>query len=136
MNKWIQEYQCVSCIRCSSDNCYIESAVSIACYNHRLGTFLSNAGNIFLGLPVGFNRPGPYERKVEIFETFEGFNITWGKYDKFNCPVWKYKNEHGHIIVRGLSPRINIPFLHIFLEDCSDDIQCIEIYENDIENMD
>lgn len=136
MNKWIKEYQCPGCIA-DGELCFKESTMSISCSNHVPGTIVASVGTIFLGLPSGFNRIGPFkEMKIEIFETFEGCNIVWGKYDKFNVPVWKYKNEHGHIIVRGISPRINSPFFHIFLEDCNDKIDCLEIYEDDIKTMD
>ena len=48
----------------------------------------------------------------------------------------EYKNEVTHTIVRGLPPRINCPFLHIYLEDCIDKINYLEITDSDIEDMD
>jgi hypothetical protein len=52
---------------------------------------------------------------------------TNGLYDNFNIPVWKYLDEHGNTLVRGLKPRINTPFLHVFLWDARDEIQCLEL---------
>jgi hypothetical protein len=63
--------------------------------------------------------------KPNIFEKFED---GWG-YNEFNYPAWKHLNENGHTIVRGLSPRINVPFIHIFLENCREKINCFEITE-------
>ena len=71
-----------------------------------------------------------------IFKNEEEFVNSWGKYDKFNMPVWKFKNADGNIIVRGLSPRTNSPFIHIFLYDCFDKINCLEITKKDQEGMD
>ena len=39
-------------------------------------------------------------------------------------------------LVRGLSPRINKPFLDIYLKDVRDKINCFEIFKEDIESMD
>ncbi len=132
MNQWISEYQCYGCSMCY-DDCYEPwDEKIIACKNHNAGTLMSNAGIIFLGLPKGFCRIGPVKNMIiEIFKNFDGMH-----YDKFNIPVWKYKNENNHVIVRGIRPRLNQPFLHIFLENCIDKIKCLEIYDIDINLMD
>lgn len=49
---------------------------------------------------------------------------------------WKHLSKDGHTFVRGLMPRLNEPFLHIFLENCIDKIDCLEITQEDIDNMD
>ena len=83
-------------------------------------------------MPKGFNRLGNNENiKIYIFE-----NIENEQYDKFNVPVWKHLNKAGHTIVRGIQPRLNYSFIHIFLEDCLDKIDCINITDDDILNMD
>ena len=76
------------------------------------------------------------------------FKKVWGtSYNKFNVPVWVHLNKHGDTIVRGLSPRINCPFLHVFLNTKPKDIQdmlfeakmpapCIELQAEDLEEMD
>jgi len=84
-------------------------------------------------MPKGFDRCGVDEKL--IIHIFEKFDDGWG-YNKFNIPVWKYKDDIGSTLVRGLSPRINAPFLHIFLEDCRDKIDCLEITDEDIAEMD
>ncbi|RPJ70156.1 MAG: hypothetical protein EHM20_15690 [Alphaproteobacteria bacterium] len=72
---------------------------------------------------------------IKIFKTFHDLEKNWA-YDKFNVPVWKHLNESNHVLIRGLSPRINMPFLHIVLENCMDQINCLEITNKDIAEMD
>ena len=109
----IEIYQCPGCVVGSDIECY-EEGFNIECTKHITGTSISQIGTIFLGLPKGFNRKSVFkDMKINIFETFETFEKGW-KYDKFNIPVWKYLDEHKNTIVRGLSPRINMPFIHIF----------------------
>lgn len=128
----IQNYQCNGCVSGPYPKCYEESRSlgEISCENHCPGTWLSGVGKIFLGLPKGFNRLGHCD-KTKIF-MFKKFKDGWG-YEIFNIPVWKYKDEFGNVIVRGLSPRINLPFIHIFLEDCLDEIDC-ELITNEMIN--
>ena len=134
----IKEYQCSGCVNGPPFACYKTNQTvpgQIQCMNHIPGTFFSHQGQIFLGLPQGFNRlgPGPVEN-MKLF-IFPEFMDGWG-YDMFNVPVWKYRDKFGHIIVRGLCPRSNSPFLHIFLEDCLDRIDCREITNADLQTMD
>ena len=58
------------------------------------------------------------------------------KYNKWNIPTWKHLNEDGHTLVRGISPRTNLPFIDIFLEDCVSKIDCLEISQEEINAMD
>jgi len=128
----IEEYQCSGCVSGCDISCFGSHVIGVGCGKHYAGTMLSYVGNIFLGLPKGFNRLGNFkDMKPRIFENFEG-----SQYDKFNVPVWKYLTENGHTLVRGISPRINAPFIDIYLENCIDKIQCLEITESDIEAMD
>ena len=135
MNKNIEnailEYQCSGCIGANVDECYTKGTFE-ECSGHVAGTYISGVGKIFLGMPKGFNRLGNNENiKIYIFE-----NIENEQYDKFNVPVWKHLNKAGHTIVRGIQPRLNYSFIHIFLEDCLDKIDCINITDDDILNMD
>lgn len=137
----IERYQCSGCISGSDTSCFKENKISggIGCGNHFSGTIISGGvGKIFLGLPNGFNRLGQSkDMKPTIFRSFKDFiDSDWGKYDNFNVPVWKHLDKHGNTIVRGLMPRRNEPFLHIFLENCVSQIHCIEISQDDIKNMD
>lgn len=131
----IEDYQCSGCI-CGSDvSCFENNQTGgVGCGKHNPGTFISNIGKIYLGMPNGFNRLGFAEKmKPNIYENFE--SSDW-HYNTWNVPVWKYKNDKGHTFVRGIMPRRNEPFLHVFLEDCLDKINCLELSKSDIEGMD
>ena len=107
----IEEYQCPGCV-CGSDvTCgKYKKSDTLACGGHCAGTTVSGIGRIFLGMPKGFNRLGPdKDLTIWIYDNIKDFT-----YDKFNIPVWKYKNSNGHIFVRGIMPRLNQAFLQIF----------------------
>lgn len=133
--KAIEEYQCSGCSIGSDMKCFSQNEQSgVGCGSHSAGTFVSQVGKILLGMPKGFNRLGLYESlKPIINNTFEGSD---GEYDKFNIPVWKHLNDDGHTLVRGIMPRKNEPFIHIYLENCMDKINCLEITKEDIKGMD
>lgn len=135
IKKAIEEYQCPGCV-CGMDiRCYkpCEDGEGVQCDKHACGTLMTGAGLFFLGMPKGFNRTGQleHEQKVLIFEKakdYLGFNM-------WNVPVWKHL-DGCNTIVRGLSPRINYPFIHVYLENCMDKIDCLEITKDDIDSMD
>jgi len=132
IKKFVTEYQCSGCGNGDFPDCYTsdDRSKSISCTSHVPGTMIAGIGKIFISLPVGFCQLGIYDdMKIHIFEEYK-------EYDKFNVPVWKYLDSNGNTIVRGLSPRINQPFLHIFKGDHISDIMCIEITDADIEFMD
>ena len=131
----IKEYQCMGCTCGEYPECFKpDPKGGVGCGKHITGTSISGVGHILLGLPNGFNRTGKYsDLNPVIFETYE--SSDW-KFDKFNVPVWKHFNKDGHTIVRGIMPRRNEPFIHIFLEDCREKIDCIEISEQEISEMD
>jgi hypothetical protein len=130
----VKEYQCCGCVGENVNKCYVVHQFGgVGCGKHRAGTTMSFIGKIFLGLPNGFNRLGQHEDLVpKIYKTFPDSS----EYDKWNVPVWKYLNEKGHTLIRGIMPRKNEPFLHIILEDCLDKIDCQEITQDDIDYMD
>lgn len=131
MNEWIKEYQCPGCIN-YPEECYKPKIDGIECENHLPATRQLHVGLLFLGLPKGFCRLGVFKKMtLEIFTKFNPEN-----YDKYNIPVWKYKNKNNHVLVRGLMPRINQPFLHIYLVDCLNKINCLELSHDDITSMD
>jgi len=130
---FVKEYQCIGCV--SGGNCFEKDPYSESCDKHCAGTLATGIGSFFLGLPKGFCRKGESPLKVQIFKTFSDLQKSWA-YDKFNVPVWKHLNAQGHTLVRGLSPRVNTPFLHIVLENCISQIDCLEITSKDIEEMD
>jgi len=109
--------------------------------------FWTTIGKIFLGMPKGFDRMGLIDKMpLHIFESFETFKKEWNRpsingatssgYDEWNVPVWKFLDERGNTLVRGLSPRVNSPFLHLILEDCRDKISCLEVTKEMHEGMD
>lgn len=128
----ITEYQCCGCTNGPAMTCYKKADHGYGCEGHYPGTIAGGIGTILLGMPKGFDRVGPVNWfRPQIFEKYEQ-----GKYDMYNIPVWKHLDENGHTMVRGLSPRINQPFLHIFLEDCRDKVDCLEITKKEQEGMD
>lgn len=132
----IEEYQCSGCVSGSDISCFESNKNGgVGCGKHHAGTIIfPGIGNIFLGLPNGFNRLGKNtEMKPFIFEKYE--DSEWD-YKKFNIPVWKYLNVNRNTIIRGLQARINTPFLHVFLENCIDKINCLEISQDDVNDMD
>lgn len=130
----IEEYQCTGCLKGSGISCFASNPQGgIGCGSHKAGTYMSSVGAFFLGMPKGFNRTNNQDGLKPII--FQNFADGWG-YTKYNVPVWKYLSEDGHTFVRGISPRINSPFVHVFLENCIAQIDCIEITEQDIKYMD
>lgn len=147
----VKTYQCPGCSQGYFPKCFNKSIYGENCRNHAPGTFSLGPGLLFLGVEKGFNRLGPLSAKIMplcIYKDEEQFRYDFspqykatsfkdnGLYDNFNVPVWKYLDENGNTFVRGLSPRINTPFLHIFLWDARDKIHCLEITKSDIESMD
>jgi hypothetical protein len=132
VKKAVEKYQCCGCTCGSNAYCFTENpAGGVGCGKHSAGTYVFGVGAISLGLPFGFNRYGVFgDMKPNIFEIFED------EYDIYNVPVWKYRSKDGHTVVRGLIPRRNEPFLHIFLEDCMDKINCAVISQELVDYMD
>jgi hypothetical protein len=135
--KAIEEYQCSGCV-CGSDiECgkfKKDGSLNIACSAHVAGTRGSpHIGRFFLGMPKGFNRIGEQDTlSIHIFTTQDDQN-TQREYDHFNLPIWKQKNDSGHIFIRGYVPRLNQGFLHIILAGNYEFINCHEI---DIDTID
>lgn len=134
IKKAIEKYQCSGCANGGNISCFSTYSSGIGCGKHYAGTMISNIGSIFLGMPKGFNRLGiNNDLKPNIFQKFE--DCDW-KYNQWNVPVWKYLNPERHTMVRGFIPRLNGSFIHIFLENCMDKINCLEMTEEDIDKMD
>ena len=131
----IQEYQCPGCGKGPYPECFRKSEISSSCDGHYPGTIRSSFGTIFLGMPKGFNRLGPIVEKACPIAIFENESNMW-EYDKFNVPCWKYLDVHGNTIIRGLSPRINMPFIHVLLWDAREKVNCLEITNDMLEAMD
>jgi hypothetical protein len=151
----IQEYQCPGCVSGPYPECRTKQNLGgVSCGSHCPGTMVSGIGTIFLGMERGFNRLGRVEPKqlpLLIFENEKQFEQDWrstsidgidgveipiSMYSKMNVPCWKYLDKHGNTIVRGMSPRKNAPFIHIHLWDARWRIQCVEITDDLIKQMD
>lgn len=129
----VEEYQCSGCVSGPYEKCFEKRDNGVGCKKHCPGTMAMGAGTLFLGMPKGFNRLGPIKSEhcpLIIYEDYTGFC------DKLNIPTWKYLDEHGNTLVRGLSPRVNMPFLHVYLKDVRDKINCLELTKEEIEAMD
>jgi hypothetical protein len=142
IKKAVETYQCPGCSLGGDTSCYEKSPLSDGCRKHSAGTSIGTFVKFFLGMPKGFNRPGvsmheEHSLKIDIFRSFdEVWDTPREPYDKWNIPVWKHLDENGHTLVRGLSPRNNSPFLHVILENCMDRIDCFEVSEQMIDEMD
>ncbi len=139
IKKAVETYQCPGCVKGHDTKCYTpepegQGVNGFGCGDHFAGTLiLPGVGKIFLGMPKGFCRLGAHdELRPRIFKTFTEECV----YDKYNVPTWKHLNKDGHTLVRGQMPRRNETFLHIYLEDCRDKIDCVEITRAEINAMD
>lgn len=135
LKKAIEEYQCTGCIKGCDISCYEpKEGFGIGCGKHFAGTYISSIGKVFLGMPKGFNRLGKSEEtKIQIYNSYE--ECDW-KFDMWNIAIWKHLDKNGNTLVRGIMPRRNEPFIHVFLENCIDKINCFEITEEHINQMD
>lgn len=133
IEKAVTGYQCCGCVKGPAMTCYIKSDYGDGCGAHCPGTIAGGIGTVMLGIDTkGFNRVGPLKGFLpQIFEKYSEL-----QYDMYNVPIWKHLNEEGHTLVRGLAPRLNQPFLHIYLEDCRDRISCVEITKDQVAAMD
>ncbi len=132
IKKAVAEYQCLGCTCGSDPDCY-EKGNNFECGKHVAGTIMMPIGTIYLGMPKGFNRQGP--TNLIDFNIFPLLSDGWN-YDIYNVPTWKYLDKNGNTLVRGMSPRVNKTFIHIFLENCINGINCLEITEADLSEMD
>ncbi len=132
----VKEYQCPGCVNGPYVGCFKVKNVGVGCGSHCAGTAVSSIGAIFLGLPKGFNRKGDSKMMdVTIFKTYMEASNGWG-YDWLNIAVWKYLDERGNTIVRGMSPRINYSWVHVILGDCRAKFGCYEVTEANINMID
>lgn len=103
--------------------------------DHHPATYVSNIGKIYLGMPKGFNRLGNINDMVlMIFENYDQYIKFYTL--PYNVPCWKYLDEYGNTLIRGLMPRVNRPYICVVLGNIIEKINCIEITIKDIEEMD
>lgn len=130
----VENYQCTGCVN-TPFKCYDQSNFGKSCDRHVIGTRKPNIGKILLGMPKGFTHVGQNNIEIEIFSSFEEFSKTW-KYDFLNFPVWKYLGQDGNTLVKGTKPRVNINFIHIFIGNCMDKIECQELTQDFLDSID
>ena len=137
----IREYQEPGAVSDFDETDFKQNGTGVEWSDHCPGTMFFPGGIVFLGMPKGFNKAqiaGTFETiKITMFASWENFleAFRYG-YNFLNIPVWKYKNENGHTFIRGLSPRTNYIFLHIILEDVMDKVDCLEITEEHLDQID
>lgn len=92
------------------------------CESHVLGTFImGGAGNIALGMPKGFNRPGWCQLEKRTHNQMPIYCWPKGTFDAaqifnpFNIPVWALEYE-GDLFVRVAQPRTG-NFVTLVIED-------------------
>lgn len=116
----VELFQCPGCVIGGSTTCgkfklkLCEEGGGF-CESHVLGTMMTGAGHIALGLPKGFNRPGPDDSRQQTRNKMDIRLWTTGKaprWDLLNVPVWALENE-GFLFVRTYLPRINCTFLDV-----------------------
>jgi len=116
MIEMIKKFQCCGCVNGPDPKTCPQSHPSCdygtSCSNHVSGTIMSYAGNIFLGLPKGFDRKGTGETVVRLWA--KGHAPDW---DRFNVPVWAMHWE-GYMLVRTFVPRLSAS--HIDVVDADD----------------
>lgn len=149
--EFINTYQCPGCINGDgTDNCntYEYDDTINCCTGHCPGTTIYPGGTIMLGFPTGFNKVGIFGEVQDIasvvpLQMFLPENDLW--YDHLNIPVWMRLDEHGNTLVRGIHPRLNVPFLHVLIGDRRKEInnsgdvygfKCIELTEDDLNKID
>jgi hypothetical protein len=114
VRKMVEEFVCSGCVGAPGD-CYEPldggNAYGYGCKRHVLGTFALPFGHFALGLPKGFNRPGPNDGRdktrntmlIRLWPAGEGKSPEW---DHLNVPVWAMEKD-GFLFVRTYMPRIN-----------------------------
>lgn len=144
----VKTYQCQGCVNGSHPFCYKKDTMGSGCSAHCPGTIMLGVGHLFLGMEKGFNRIGPIQdgqMHIQIFTDAKEKIVapnqcsaftSKGLYDNFNVPVWKYLDEHGNTLVRGLRPRLNVPFLHVFLWNALSEVHCLEVTRSMMDAMD
>ena len=124
-----------------TEDCFEPSKIGVGCDKCTFARVHSSRleDDIRTGLPAGFNQMGSvgiYDDHIYIFPSWSTLMTDFHtEYNRRNVPVWKYLTKDGCTIVRGLQPRNNKPFTHVFLEDVMDKVKCITITEEEVKEM-
>lgn len=138
----VEKFQCPGCVCGSDRNCGeynpCHERGGVYCSGHVLGTIISGAGHIALGLPRGFCRPGPsLESGLSISSAVMSIRLwtagTSPKWDRFNIAVWALARD-GYLFVRTYAPRVNWTWVDVVhggvLSDCPGAIDVSEFYDD------
>lgn len=123
----IEKFQCPGCVGCDfgitdqiEKDTWIKGSEMFACKNHCPGTRMSGVGQIYLGLPRGFNKVGAIHTEASSLDMCTSniqFFLEKPTYDHLNIPVWGMC-EDGFLFIRVYSPRVNRSYIHVVqLED-------------------
>lgn len=121
VKQMIEKFQCPGCVAGSDTRCgsyKSDEKPGDMCTSHVIGTVMSGAGNIALGLPRGFNRSGYcVEKKFTHNKMLIRFwpKGTLPEWNVFNIPVW-VKTQDGYMFVRTYSPRVGWTYVDV-IED-------------------
>lgn len=133
----VTKYLCPGCVAGSDTECGKYEPQDGGCSAHVLGTSIFPApGNIALGMPKGFNRPGWCQLEKRTHNQMpirvwpKGEAPTW---DWLNVPVWALEHE-GDLFVRTVCPRTAALFVDVIeggkaAELCPQAINVTERYD-------
>lgn len=115
----VEQFQCPGCVAGCDTQCgkfKPNKEYGFTCQGHVVGTSMTGAGHIALGLPTGFNRTGldpshpiGTSNTMNVRMWVQGTHPHW---DHFNVPVWALERE-GYLFVRTLMPRRNWSFVDV-----------------------
>jgi hypothetical protein len=114
----IEKFQCPGCVVGMSTNCgkfNLDNAYGYCCKAHVLGTSFGIGNNFAPGLPKGFCKPGPddkREKSKNIMSIRLWISGTAPDWDHLNVPVWALE-EDDFLFVRTYCPRINDAYVDV-----------------------
>lgn len=117
----VEEFQCPGCVCGMDTTCgaYKYDPNEMRCTGHVLGTIIAGVGNIALGMPKGFNKPGWRQTdRQEKDRTRSTMDIRlWVKgtspeWNRLNVAVWAMEKD-GYLFVRTFAPRVNTTWVDV-----------------------
>jgi len=131
----IENYQCPGCVSGSNTKCG-QFENKMGCNRHCPGTAILGVGHILLGMPRGFNKIRENKVRIYIFNTFDELSSSFENFNFLNMPIWKFKDKFNNTLIRIFMPRISTSCIAVVLEDCIDKIECFEITDNELKEID
>jgi hypothetical protein len=131
----IENYQCSGCV-CGGDTKCGNFVDDTGCEKHVPGTAILGLGHILLGMPKGFNKIRENKIRIYIFKSFDDANSAFNNFNFLNMPIWKFNDEFNNTLLRIFMPRISTSCIAVILENCIDKIECLEITEKELDQID